>query len=85
MHCFHLGQLVILIFFYIYKIVIEVVLCVFIERETHKFILKFRKIFPWRKTVLRAHGMKSDENQFFCQIYVFFCKKKKKKCTFCDL
>ena len=23
-----------------------------------------------------AHGMKSDENQFFCQIYVIFFKEK---------
>ena len=44
----------------------------FIERETQNFILKFREIFPWRKTVLRAHVMKSDEKPFFCQIYVIF-------------
>ena len=52
------------------------VLCVFIERETHNFILKFRELFPWRETALRAHGMKSDENQFFCQIYATFWGKK---------
>ena len=40
----------------------------FIERETHNFILKFREIFPWKETVLRAHGMKSDEKPFSCQI-----------------
>ena len=28
----------------------------FIERETRNFILKFRESFPWKKTVLRAHG-----------------------------
>ena len=48
------------------------VLYVFIEKEIHNFILKFREIFPWRETVLMAHGMKSDENQFFRQIYVIF-------------
>ena len=42
----------------------------FIERETQNFILKFREIFLWRETVLRAHGMKSNEKPFFCQIYV---------------
>ena len=41
----------------------------FIERETRIFILKFREIFQWRETVLRAHGIKSDEKLFFCQIY----------------
>ena len=30
-----------------------------IEIETLSFILKFMEIFPWRETVLRAHGMKS--------------------------
>ena len=43
----------------------------YIERDTHNLILKFREIFPWRETVLRAHGMKSDEKLFFCQIYAF--------------
>ena len=47
----------------------------FIERETQNFILKFREIFPWRETVLRAHGMKSDEKPFFCQIYAIFWGK----------
>ena len=42
----------------------------FTERETQNFIPKFREIFPWRETVLRAHGMKSDEKMFFCQICV---------------
>ena len=41
----------------------------FIEREHQNFILKFREIFLWRETVLRAHRMKSDEKPFFCQIY----------------
>ena len=44
----------------------------FIERETWNFILKFREIFPWRETVLRAHRMKSDEKLLFCQIYANF-------------
>ena len=57
--------------------VIYIFLCAFID-----FILKFREIFPWRETVLWAHRMKSDENQFFCQIhaifvFVFFFLKKK--------
>ena len=37
----------------------------FIKRETRNFILKFREIFPWRQTVLRIHGMKSDKKPFF--------------------
>ena len=41
----------------------------FIERETQNVILKFRDIFLWRETVLKAHGKKSDEKLFFCQIY----------------
>ena len=41
-----------------------------IERETQYFILKFMEIFPRRETVLRIHGMKSDQELFFCQIYV---------------
>ena len=49
-------------------------LYVFIEREMHNFILKFREIFPWRETVLRVHGMKSDEKVHFCQIYAIFEK-----------
>ena len=44
----------------------------FIERETRKFILKLRKIFSWRESVLRVRGMKSDEKPFNCQIYAFF-------------
>ena len=44
----------------------------FIERERKTFILKFKEIFPWRETVLRAHRMKSDERPFFCQIYAIF-------------
>ena len=53
------------------------VLRVFIERETHNFILKFREMFPWRETGFRANGMRSDENQFFCQIYAILWEKKK--------
>ena len=58
----------------------------FMEREKQNFILIYREIFPYRETVLRAHGMLSDEKPFFCQIYatvwgqmvhvdwqVFFC------------
>ena len=41
----------------------------FIERETENLILKFREIFLQRETVLRGHGMKSDEKLFFCQIF----------------
>ena len=42
----------------------------FIGKEAQNFILKFGQIFLWRETVLRAHGMKSDEKHFFCcQIY----------------
>ena len=48
----------------------------FIERETQNIILKFRENFPWRETVLRAHGMKSDEKPFFCQIYMQFFEEK---------
>ena len=40
------------------------VLCVFIDRETHNFILKFREIFHEEKQC----SEKSDENQVFCQI-----------------
>ena len=47
----------------------------FIKRETQNFILKFREIFPWRETVLRAHGMKFDEKLFFCQTYAIFEEK----------
>ena len=36
-----------------------------IEGETRNFVLKFREIFLWRETLLRAHGMKSDEKPFF--------------------
>ena len=46
-----------------------------IERETQSFILKFREIFRQRETVLRAHGMKSDEKPFFCQIYTIVWRK----------
>ena len=45
----------------------------FIERETHNFIPKFTEIFPWRETVLWAHGTKSNEKPFFCQLYRVFC------------
>ena len=44
----------------------------FIKRETQNFIPKLREIFPWSKTVLKAHGMKSDGKPFFCQIYAIF-------------
>ena len=44
----------------------------FIERKTQNFILKFREIFLWKETVLKAHRMKSHEKPFFCQIYVIF-------------
>ena len=43
----------------------------FIERETQNYVLKFREFFPWRETVLGAHGVKSDEKPFFCQIFKF--------------
>ena len=49
----------------------------FTESDTRNFILKFREIFPWRETVLRAHGMKSDEISVFrSNLYDFFEKKK---------
>ena len=35
-----------------------------IEIETQNLILKFREIFSWRQTVLRTHGMKSDDKAF---------------------
>ena len=41
----------------------------FIERETQTVILKFRGIFLWRETMVKAHGMKSDKKPFLCQIY----------------
>ena len=41
----------------------------FIEIETQNFILKFREIFPWRETVLRAYTMKSAEKPVFYQIH----------------
>ena len=47
----------------------------FMEKETRKFIQNFREIFLWRETVLGAHEMKSNEKQFFCQIYVTFLRK----------
>ena len=47
----------------------------FIEKETPNFKLKFKDIFPLRETVLRAHGMKSDEKPFFFQIYAIFWSK----------
>ena len=40
----------------------------FIEREAWNFIPKFREIFPWRETVLRAQGMKSDEKTFVVKL-----------------
>ena len=47
----------------------------FIERETQNSILRFREIFLWKETVLSAHGIKSDEKLFFCQIYAIFWAK----------
>ena len=47
----------------------------FIERETRNVILKFREIFLGRETVLSTHGIKSDENPFFCQVYAMFWEK----------
>ena len=47
----------------------------YIKGGTQNFILKFRDIFPWRETAPRAHGMKSDEKLFFCQIYGTFWEK----------
>ena len=44
----------------------------FIERKTQNFILRFREIFLLLETVLRAHGMKSDEMSFLCQLYAIF-------------
>ena len=46
----------------------------FIERETQNFILKFREISPWRETVLRTHGMKSDEKPFFSVKFMHFLR-----------
>ena len=53
----------------------------FIEGETHNFIVKFGEIFPWRETRLNAHGMKSDEKLFFCQILLCVLRKNG---TCCD-
>ena len=50
----------------------------FIEIETQK--LKFTEIFLWRETVLRTHGMKSDEMPFFCQTYAS-CLEKSTRCV----
>ena len=47
----------------------------FVEKETRNFILTFMAFFPWKETVLKAHGMKSDEKPFFCQIYAIFEEK----------
>ena len=45
-------------------------------KETQNFIKKFREIFSWRETVLRAHRMKSDDKKLIsCQIYVIFLEK----------
>ena len=44
----------------------------FIEIETQNFIPKLREIFTQRETGLMAHGMKSEEKLFFCQIYAIF-------------
>ena len=37
--------------------------------------LTFREIFPWRETVLRAHGIKSDKKQFFLSNLCDFLEK----------
>ena len=55
--------------------VIKGVLCKFIERDTQNVVLKFREILPWRETSLGAHGMKSDEKSFLCQISAIFKEK----------
>ena len=47
-------------------------LYMFYGKRNTNFILKFREIFLWRETVLSAHGMESDKNLFFCQIYAIF-------------
>ena len=52
----------------------------FIEKETQNFILKFTEVFLWTKTVLRAHGMASDEKPFFSQIYLIFWGKDETCC-----
>ena len=54
----------------------------FIEGEARNVILRFRKIFLWRETVLRAHGMKSDEKPFFLSNT---CDCLRKNGTCCDL
>ena len=43
----------------------------FIERKTQSFILKCRKSFLWRETVLEAHGMKPDEKPFLSNLCDF--------------
>ena len=45
---------------------------VFYWKRNTKLNLKFMEIFPCIETMPRAHGMKSDEKPFFCQIYVIF-------------
>ena len=47
----------------------------FIERETQNFYLKFREIFLWRETLLRAYRIRFNEKPFFCQIYAIFWGK----------
>ena len=36
----------------------------------------FYEVIPWRETVLRVHGMKSDEKPFWCEIYSLFFGEK---------
>ena len=59
------------------KLLFKMVLCVFIERETHNFILKFREIFLGKETLLREVWWRS----------VFLlnsCDVSRKKLVFCD-
>ena len=48
----------------------------FVKGATRNFILKFSEIFPWRETVLRSRGMKSDLKPFYGQILGNFSRKK---------
>ena len=51
------------------------ILCVLLKEKHEALILKFREYFPWRETVLRAHGMKSDEKPCFFIYFSLFLKK----------
>ena len=64
-----------LTFIYTHIILLFMVLCVLLKRNTN-FILNLGKFsHPRRETVLRVHGMKSDEKLLFCQTYAFSEKK----------